>query len=160
MVVLCHNQKDMARLETLESKNGLPVCPLALAWGRWKTEKPCIEPPLLAYLEFSLPPSKCTVKSLVSWGCTQQGWAGDPKQTGQPHAGLTVVLTCCMTSLLWFMAARQRRISFVASVFPEPLSPLAGHRASASAFLGLSTPTPTHKPWGGPEGPSALPGHS
>lgn len=74
MVVLCHNQKDMARLETLESKNGLPVCPLALAWGRWKTEKPCIEPPLLAYLEFSLPPSKCTVKSLVS---ARVGWRSE-----------------------------------------------------------------------------------
>lgn len=30
-------------------------------------QKPCVEPPLLVYLESSLPPSKCTFEILVSW---------------------------------------------------------------------------------------------
>lgn len=62
-----------------------------------------------------------------------------------------------MTSRLWFMAARQRRISFVASVFPEPLSPLAEQRPGASARLCLSVHTPTQEPCSGPEVPSTLP---
>lgn len=144
MVVLGHNQKDTIRLETLDSKNDFPAYSLELPWGRWKTEKPCIEPPLLAYLGFSLPPSRAHSRA---WYC----WAGDPKQMAadrEPRDSLEIVLTCCMTSRLWFMAARQRRISFVASVFPEPLSPLTEHRARASALLCLSTSTSTHEPRG------------
>lgn len=57
-----------------------------------------------------------------------------------------VGLTCCMTSRLWFMAARQRRISFVASVFPEPLSPLVEQEPRALALLCLSMRTPTQEP--------------
>lgn len=153
MVVLGHNQKDTVPLETLDSKNDFPAYSLELPWGRWKTEKPCIEPPLLAYLGFSLPPSRAHSRAWYSW-------AGDPKQTAadrEPRDSLVIVLTCCMTSRLWFMAARQRRISFVASVFPEPLSPLTEHRARASALLCLSTSTSTHEPCSDPEVPSALP---
>lgn len=108
--------------------------------------------PLLADLEVSLPPSRAHSRA---WYC----WAGDPKQTAdrEPRDSLIIVLTCCMTSHLWFMAARQRRISFVASVFPEPLSPLTEYRARVSALLCLSTSTSTHEPHGIPEVPRALP---
>lgn len=51
------------RPEMIESKNGFPVYPQELLWENWEMEKPCIEPSLLVYLEFSLLHSSAHTRS-------------------------------------------------------------------------------------------------